>query len=54
MINQASIPEQSKAHQSKAVQTYAERRIRLWKQIRTDTPHYTEGEIEARLEQFGT
>jgi hypothetical protein len=54
MINQASAPEQSKALQSRAVQAYAERRGRLWKQIRADTPHYTDEEIEARLEQFGT
>jgi hypothetical protein len=54
MTNQASAREQSKAFQSKAIQAYVERRGRLWKQIRAETPRYTDEEIEARLEQFGT
>jgi hypothetical protein len=39
--------------QARMVQTYIERRTRLWAQVRADNPSYTETEIEARLEQFG-
>jgi hypothetical protein len=54
MITQASEPEKSSAPQLSAVQAYAERRRRLWKQIRASAPHLTDEEIDARLEQFGT
>jgi hypothetical protein len=37
---------------SKALQAYIEKR-RLWEKVRAENPHYTEAEVEARLEQFG-
>jgi hypothetical protein len=54
MNTHASAPEKSSALGSSAIQAYAERRRRLWKQIRAGAPHLTDEEIEARLEQFGT
>jgi hypothetical protein len=43
----------TQSKQAKMLQAYIERRMRLWTQIRADCPTYTEGEIEARLQQFG-
>jgi len=37
----------------KIMQAHIQRRTRLWMQIKTDNPAYTEAQIEARLEQFG-
>jgi hypothetical protein len=52
MITQASAPEKSSAPQLSAIQAYAERRRRLWKQIKAGAPNLTDEEIEARLEQI--
>ena len=38
---------------SKALQAYIEKRHRLWEKVRAENPHYTQAEVEARLEQFG-
>jgi hypothetical protein len=40
-------------HYQKRFDVYLERRNRLWIQIKTAHPVYTEAEIDARLEQLG-
>ena len=48
MINQVR-----ERKQDKKLEAYIERRKRLWRQVITDNPSYSEAEIVARLEQFG-
>jgi hypothetical protein len=44
---------QGDTKQARLLQKYIERRDRLWSQLRAQHPHYTETQIEARLEQLG-
>ena len=44
---------QMRDYQTKILQSHIDRRNRLWAQIKTAHPSYTQPEIEARLEQFG-
>jgi hypothetical protein len=50
-----SAPGPKRAHSASArtLQAYVDRRSRLVEQIRAQCPHYTEAEIEERMEQFG-
>ena len=50
-----SAPAPKRAHSASArtLQAYVDRRSRLVEQIRAQFPHYTEAEIEERMEQFG-
>jgi hypothetical protein len=48
MINQVR-----ERKQDKKLEAYIERRKRLWRQVITHNPSYSEAEIVARLEQFG-
>src|SRR5262245_12967997 len=50
-----STPAPKRAHSASArtLQAYVDRRRRLVEQIRAQCPHYTEAEIEERMEQFG-
>jgi len=50
-----SAPAPKRAHSASArtLQAYVDRRSRLVEQIRGQFPHYTEAEIEERMEQFG-
>jgi hypothetical protein len=48
MINQVQ-----ERKRDKALEAYIERRERLWSQTINDNPSYSEGEIIARMEQFG-
>jgi hypothetical protein len=38
---------------ARIVQAHVDRRKRLAEQIRAQCPHYTEAEVEERMEQFG-
>jgi len=49
MINQVR-----ECKQDKILEAYIERRKRLWAQVSNANPSYTEDQIVARLEQFGT
>jgi hypothetical protein len=35
------------------LQAYVDKRNRLWVQVKTDYPSYTQAQVEARLELFG-
>ena len=50
-----SAPAPRRAHSASArtLQAYVDRRSRLVEQIRAQFPHFTEAEIEERMEQFG-
>jgi hypothetical protein len=50
-----SAPAPKRAHSASArtLQASVDRRNRLVEQIRAQFPHYTEAEIEERMEQFG-
>ena len=55
-IERGGIDDQSGAERKldNKLEAYIERRKRLWAQVSNANPSYTEDQIVARLEQFGT
>jgi hypothetical protein len=49
----APAPKRARSASTRTLQAYVDRRSRLVEQIRAQFPHYTEAEIEERMEQFG-
>jgi len=49
----APAPKRGRSASARTLQAYVDRRNRLVEQIRTQFPHYTDAEIEERMEQFG-
>jgi hypothetical protein len=49
----APAPKRAHSASTRTLQAYVDRRSRLVEQIRAQFPHYTEAEIEERMEQFG-
>jgi hypothetical protein len=49
----APAPKRGRSATARTLQAHVDRRNRLVEQIRTQCPHYTEAEIEERMEQFG-
>jgi len=49
----APAPKHGRSASARTLQAHVDRRNRLVEQIRAQWPHYTEAEIEERMEQFG-
>lgn len=49
----APAPKRGRSASARTLQAHVDRRNRLVEQIRAQWPHYTEAEIEERMEQFG-
>jgi hypothetical protein len=47
-------PKNERSAEARALQAYVDRRKKLAERIKAEHPSYTQDEIEARLEQFGT
>jgi hypothetical protein len=49
----APAPKRDRSVSTRILQAHVDRRKRLAEQIRAQFPHYTEAEIQERMEQFG-
>jgi len=49
----APAPRRTRSASARTLRAYVDRRNRLVEQIRAQCPHYTEADIEERMEQFG-
>ena len=49
----APAPKSGRSASARTLKAYVDRRNKLVEQIRAQCPHYTDAEIEERMEQFG-